>query len=48
MDENSCFMEFLRVLDASIGVQDINILLFMDNCGALTARYKHFVVCGQL
>lgn len=25
-------MEFLRVLDASVGVQDINILLFVDNC----------------
>ena len=25
-------MEFLRVVDASIGVQDINILLFVDNC----------------
>jgi len=32
MDENSHFMEFLRVLVASIGVQDINILLFVDNC----------------
>jgi len=25
-------MEFLRLLDASFGVQDINILLFVDNC----------------
>jgi len=32
VDENSHFMEFWRVLDASIGVQDINILLFVDNC----------------
>jgi hypothetical protein len=32
VDENSHFMEFLRVLDASIGVQDTNIYLFVDNC----------------
>jgi hypothetical protein len=34
VDENSHFMEFLRVLDASIGVQDINILLFVDKCAS--------------
>lgn len=32
MDENSHFMEFLRLLDASIVGQDVNILLFVDNC----------------
>jgi hypothetical protein len=30
--EHGHFMEFLGVLDASIGVQDVNILLFVDNC----------------